>query len=196
MLSSTVFIGVGGRAMRVCSSAILALFVLNCVAAHAQSSGFAWPQHSRLTWDDFKGNPPKSASYPSAVSDTGFKYQLVCRNGLLDIDAAAFFSPGGSWVKPDGKTPELLRHEQGHFDMAELYALRLRKAIVDAKIGCADTASANAAGEKMVSEFQEEWQDAERDYEQDTKFGTDLNKQDAASSKIAADLKAMSAEKN
>ena len=183
--------------MRVRSSAILALLVLNCVPAHAQSgSGFAWPQHPRLTWNDFKGSPPKSASYPSAVSDTGFKYQLVCTNALLDVDVAAFFSPSGSWVKPDGKTPELLRHEQGHFDMAELYALKLRKAILDAKIGCGDTASANAAGEKMVREFQKEWQDAERKYEEDTKFGTDLGKQDAASEKIAADLEAMSAYKH
>ncbi len=100
---------------------------------------------------------------------------------------------GGSWVKPDGKTPELLRHEQGHFDLAELYALKLRKAILDAKVGCGDTAGANAAGEKMVSQFQKEWQDAEREYEEGTRFGTDLSKQDAASEKIAADLKAMSA---
>jgi hypothetical protein len=176
---------------------ILALLVLNGVPAQAQSeSGFAWPEHPRLTWNDFKGSPAKSASYPSAVSDTGFKYQLVCRNGLLDIDVAAFFSPSGSWVKPDSKTPELLRHEQGHFNMAELYALKLRKAILDAKISCGDTASANAAGEKMVSEFQKEWQDAEREYEEDTKYGTDLGKQDAASKRIAADLEAMSAYKH
>jgi hypothetical protein len=115
---------------------------------------------------------------------------------LLDIDVAAFFSPSGSWVKPEGKTPELLRHEQGHFDMAELYALRLRKAILDAKIGCGDTATANAAGEKMVSEFQKGWQDAERKYEEDTKYGTDLGRQDAASHKIAADLEAMGAYKH
>lgn len=171
----------------------LALAVLGSLPAHAQSPPvFTWPQHPRLTWGDFKGRPPKSAPYPSALSDTGFKYQLVCRNRMLDIDAVAFFSPSGSWVKPDGKTPELLRHEQGHFDMAELYALRLRKAVLDAKIGCDDTATTKAAGERMVSQFQREWQDAEREYEQDTKYGTDLRKQDAATDKIAADLAAMS----
>ena len=119
------------------AKAILALIVMGCGGAHAQSGPVLnWTQHPTLTWTDFKGQPPKSVSYPSAVSDTGFRYQLACRNGLLDIDAAAFFSPGGSWARPDGRTPELLRHEQGHFDMAELYALRLRKAIQDAKIGC------------------------------------------------------------
>jgi hypothetical protein len=47
----------------------------------------------------------------------------------------------------------------------------------------------------MVSKFQKEWQDAEREYEKDTKYGTELGKQDAASDRIAADLEAMSAYK-
>jgi hypothetical protein len=171
------------------AKAIVASLVLGCLATLPD---YSWPQHPKLTWDDYKGQPPKSASYPSAVSDTGFKYQLVCKNGRLDIDAAAFFSPSGSWVRPDGKTPELLRHEQGHFDMAEVYALRLRKMVLDAKIGCGDTAKANAAGQRIVGEFQKEWQDAEREYEEETKYGTDLRKQDAASNRIAADLMALS----
>ena len=175
------------------TKAILALLVLGSVSAHAQSSGFTWPEHPKLTWDDFRGRPPGSASYPSALSDTGFKYQLACRKGLLEIDAAAFFSPSGSSVKPGGKTPELLRHEQGHFDMAELYALKLKKAILDARIGCGDPAAAKTAGEKMVSEFQRQWQNAERDYEEKTKYGTDLRAQDAASGKVADDLAAMRA---
>jgi hypothetical protein len=178
------------------AKAIVALLVLGCLPALGQSPpGYTWPQHPRLTWDDFRARPPKSTSYPSAVSDTGYNYQLVCRNGLLDIDAAAFFSPSGSWVKPDGRTPELLRHEQGHFDMAELYALRLRKAIQDARISCEDKAKANAAGERVVADFQADWENAEREYEEATKYGTDLKEQEAASARIAAGLTALSAYK-
>jgi len=149
-----------------------------------------WPQHPTLTWDDFQAQPPKVAVYPSALSDTGFKYQLLCRNGLLDIDSHAFFSPSGSWVKPSDKNAELLKHEQGHYDMAELYARRLRRAIQDAKTSCDDKAKANAAGEKMVGEFQTGWQNAERKYEEDTGQGTDVARQNDASNRIAADLAA------
>jgi hypothetical protein len=173
---------------------LLAFISFPRVAARAQAGPtFTWAQRPRLTWDDFRARPPKSTSYPSALSDTGFKYQLVCRNGLLDVDVKAFFAPSGSWVKPDSKTPELLSHEQGHFDMAELYALRLRKAVQDAKVGCGDTAKANAAGEKIAGEFQKEWLNAEREYEQDTQYGTDLREQDAASKRIADGLAALSA---
>jgi hypothetical protein len=162
----------------------------------AQSPGHSgadltWTEHPALTWDDFNAQPPKSVAYPSALSDTGFKFQLVCRNGMLDVDAAAFFSPSGSWVNPTTKNADLLKHEQGHYDMAELYALRLRQAILAAKIGCDDKAKANAAGEKMVAEFQRDWQNAERQYEEGTRYGTDLAKQEVASNMIATELAAL-----
>ena len=172
------------------------MLLVSSVAFFAQSgSDLTWPQHATLTWDDFKGQAPKSEGPPSALSDTGFKYQLLCTNGMLDIDAQAFFSPSGSWVKPNDKNPELLKHEQGHFNMAELYALRLGKAIRDARVNCENTTQANAAGEKIVSEFQHRWQDAERRYEEDTKEGTDVAKQTAASNRIDAELAALKADK-
>ena len=112
---------------------------------------------------------------------------------MLDVDAGAFFSPSGSWVQPSAKNADLLKHEQGHYDMAELYALRLRKAMSDAKIKCDDKAKANAVGQKMVGEFQTDWQNAERQYEEGTQYGTDLTKQSAASTRIAAELAAFKA---
>jgi len=42
---------------------------------------------------------------------------------------------------------------------------------------------------------QRDWQDAEREHEEDTKYGTDLRKQDAMSRRIAADLASLSAYK-
>lgn len=165
-------------------------------AARAQSEGdLTWTQHPTLTWDDFRGSPPPSVAYPSALSDTGFKFELECPNEMLDINATAFFSPSGSWVKPDEKTADLLKHEQGHFDMAESYALKLRKSAGDAEISCQDRNQARAAGQQMVAQFQKGWQDAERKYEEDTKYGTDLAQQAAASRRIAADLAALGAYK-
>jgi len=160
-----------------------------CLPALAQSGpDLKWQQHPKLSWDDFQEQPPEHVAFPSALSNTGFKFQLKCRSAMLDVDAYAFFSPSGSWVKPGEKTAELLKHEQGHFDMAEVYALRLRQAIHDAAISCDDRARANAAGQKMVVEFQKDWENAERQYEQDTQDGTDLARQNAASDRIAADL--------
>ena len=168
--------------------------LVGCLSALAQSApDLRWQQNPKLSWDDFKSQPPPHVAFPSAQSDTGFKFQLMCRNEMLDVDAYAFFSPSGSWVKPNQKTVDLLKHEQGHFDMAEVYALRLTKAIRDARISCDDRARANAAGQNMVVEFQQDWENAERQYEQDTQDGTDLVKQTTASNRIAADLAALKA---
>lgn len=180
--------------VRLAASAVLALLIAGCVPIHAQTApDFVWPERPRLSWNDFHGQLSKGVTYPTAESKTGFKYQLLCSAGKLDVDAHAFFSPSGSWVIPDKKTPQLLKHEQGHYDMAELYALRLKKAIRDANISCDDRAKANAAGQKMGGEFQRDWENVEREYEQDTQYGTDLAKQAAASNRIARELAALSA---
>jgi hypothetical protein len=189
--------GTGPRSRRCSTLAAQAVFTLllaACVPIYAQTApDLVWPEHPRLSWDDFKAQPPQGVTYPSAESETGFKYQLLCSAGKLDVDAHAFFSPSGSWVIPPKKNPELLKHEQGHFDMAEVYALKLKKAIRDANISCDDPAKANALGQKMAGEFQADWENAEREYEQDTQYGTDLAKQNAASNKIARELAALNA---
>ncbi|HEV2425254.1 MAG TPA: hypothetical protein VGZ29_10545 [Terriglobia bacterium] len=173
---------------------ILALILAAGMPAYAQSGPeLTWTQHPKLTWDDFRGRPPQSAAYPSAESDTGFRFVLVCRSGLLDVEAVAFFSPGGSWVKPNDRNAELLRHEQGHFDLAELYALKLRRAVRDSKISCSDRTAATAAGERMASRFQRDWESAEREYETGTREGSDIKQQDAASGRITNGLAALRA---
>ena len=187
---------VPNRSQRAALAAQLAfaLLVACSVPVRGQSAGdFTWSEHSRLSWDDFKAPPPNGGTSPSAVSKTGFNYQLLCTAGKLDVDAHAFFSPSQSWVLPNKKVPELLNHEQGHFDLSELYARRLKKAIRDANISCDDPAKANAAGQEMARDFQAHWEKAEGEYEQRTQNGTNLRAQEAASKQIASDLDALNA---
>lgn len=64
--------------------------------------------------------------------------------------------PKQSWVKPDRKTPELLRHEQGHFDIGEIYARKIRTALAP-HIGTSVTAggdTANTARDQASSQIQ------------------------------------------
>ena len=151
--------------------------------------GIPWERHPSLTWDDFKGRPG-TAREPSAVTDTGFRTQLICRDGLLDLEGGAEFYPNTSWVKPDHKLDRLLTHEQGHFDITELFTRRMKKAIRDARIGCEDESKADAAGRRILSALDEEWVKTEKAYDHDTKDGTDAVSQNQASARIARDLAA------
>jgi len=122
------------------------------------------------------------------VTDTGFRVQLECREGALDIRVEAEFYMNSSWVKAARKSAELLKHEQGHFDITELYARRMRRAIRDANIGCEDDRPAEAAGKRIFAQLDRDWEKAEKQYDVDTRDGTDLLREKAAIERIAREL--------
>jgi hypothetical protein len=148
----------------------------------------SWERHPALSWDDFKGRANRFVREPSAMTDTGFRTQLVCRDGMLDMEGGAEFYPKTSWVKADRKLASLLKHEQGHFDITEVYARRMRKAVREARILCEDEARADAAGKKILAGLDLEWERAEMGYDLETKDGADVARQAAASQRIAREL--------
>jgi hypothetical protein len=168
--------------------------LLTAMAAYGQSTPriLRWEQHPALGWDDFKGRARRNTGEPSAVTDTGFRVQLECRGGALDIRVVTEFYVNSSWVKTGRKSAELLRHEQGHFDITELFARKMRKAIRDAKIGCEDDRRAEAAGKRIFDQLDQEWEKAEKQYDAETSDGTDLAKQKEASERIGRELAAIS----
>jgi hypothetical protein len=151
-------------------------------------AALTWAKHPSLDWSDFQGHPRRSTGEPSAVTDTGFRVQLECREGFLDIRVEAEFYPASSWVKPARKSAELLRHEQGHFDITELYARKIRKAVREQKINCENDRQAESAGKKIFGELDRDWEKAEKRYDVNTKDGTDLVRQREAAETIAKEL--------
>jgi len=151
-----------------------------------------WAQHPTLSWSDFQARPRRTTGEPSAVTDTGFRVQLECRENTLDIRVDAEFYPTSSWVKAPSKSPELLRHEQGHFDITEIYARKMRKAIREANITCESDRRAEAAGKKIFSQLDQQWEKTEKQYDADTRDGTNLAKQKEASERIAKMLAELS----
>jgi hypothetical protein len=126
------------------------------------------------------------------MTQTGFRMQLVCGGGALGVEGGAEFYPERSWVRPERKTDRLLAHEQGHFDITEVFARRMRKGIREANIGCNDEARAEAEGKRILKELDAEWGKAERAYDAETKNGIDLARQTAASERIARELAELS----
>ena len=67
----------------------------------------------------------------------------------------SFFYNNGSWVLPEGKTDYVLRHEQIHFDITEIYSRMLRKAFMDANITIHKLNQAKEIFEKIKTELEE-----------------------------------------
>lgn len=174
---------------------VLALVVTSCVPVYAQlpSLGdFTWAQHPTLTWNDFQGPPLKFAPGLRALTDIGLTPSLECRQGVWDVRVEANFHPAGSWVEPRHKgSVELLQHEQGHFDITELYARKMRKAIRDARISCED----RPRDEIILDELGKDYEAKEEQYDRNTqpKGGIDSARQNAASRDIANELAALNA---
>jgi len=89
-----------------------------------------WCNKDKLKWDDFKGKIPDNGdSYLSAGTGYGLIPVRTRKNDLLSYNIKLVFKKYESWKKDTAEY--LLAHEQLHFDIAELYARKLRKAIQD-----------------------------------------------------------------
>ena len=94
-----------------------------------------WKKDILLTWDDFQGQPDLTYAH-EAISETNL-YQITdfkpikkaskIKLRINSIKIQASFTPKNSWVKLGKETAYLLKHEQGHFDIAEIRARELTK---------------------------------------------------------------------
>jgi hypothetical protein len=97
-----------------------------------------WSGSYRLNYTDFVGKQTlmkDSTASPDtlAVIKCYIKYEVKILSGKQVVHGYAAMDPQLSWMKV--KTPEVLKHEQGHFDLAEIYARKFEKTINDTTIG-------------------------------------------------------------
>lgn len=83
-----------------------------------------WQKRRPLQWHDFKGRPEYTNHIHAAVTYAGLDVQLQ-DDGPIRFRVEAVFDPQLSWVHPKKKDPQLLAHEQLHFDITEVYARKL-----------------------------------------------------------------------
>lgn len=84
-----------------------------------------WTSANRkLEFSDFKMNPPE-ISDSLAVSTCGIKYNYFKYDDYFEVQVIAVFYPKKSWIRV--KEDKVLKHEQGHFDICEMTARRIRK---------------------------------------------------------------------
>jgi hypothetical protein len=106
------------------------ILLLSFNKASAQDTIY-WNPNYKLKWGDFQGKID-SNSKDGAVSRPGVKYHLSVKEDSFTVNVACFFIKSKSWSKFK-ESDTLLMHEQGHFDIAELFARKLRKAFTEYK---------------------------------------------------------------
>ncbi len=109
-------------------SLILSLYLLNSIPSDS-CQYICWNENRELNWDDFQGSIPNSTSLEGyyAITSGDIQVLTIVRSEIPEFIIKVRFSKNRSWTK--GNSKELLKHEQTHFDIVELYARKVRSSI-------------------------------------------------------------------
>lgn len=141
-----------------------------------------WNEFRRLAWTDFMGERPGDAA-----GDAGTVVQIKAKPFMVKkkvhYDVAAYFVKSKSWSS--AQVPSLLRHERLHFDIAELYARKIRQRVAELQANKINKVeSFNLAIEELLQESNR----MDIDYDAETLHGGLPTKQAEWEKKIKSQL--------
>jgi len=151
-------------------------------AAAPEKELISWNEFYRLQWHDFRGVPDENSR-----GDAGAAVQIKAKPFLVKkeirYEVVALFNRNKSWARDH--SPSLLAHEQVHFDIAELYARKIRKRVNELnERGVSDLSTYNTAIQKLLLESNR----ADEQYDLETLHGALSKKQTAWVTKVKEDL--------
>lgn len=172
----------------------LLIFALYLVTAtiNAQDQAYdpkeylQWNEFYKLRWDDFKGSPAEDAAGDAATS-VQIKAKPYLVKNKVRYNVYALFNKNKSWTR-DQSSAQLLVHEQLHFDLAEVFARKIRKKVRELSgEGINDVKVYNQAIQILLQESNE----ADQLYDLETLHGALDQKQAAWAKKIQDELAAL-----
>lgn len=171
---------------------LLSLCMVFLIASSFQSNDnvIVWSKTRKLTWNDFQGNIShdkthetinvyKESEEDAARSRVAIALYFQCKGSKANHTVRAEFEKNNSWYYANHKTEAVLRHEQLHFDITELYARKLRTKLASLKNPCdkSSVGTVYQANENAFVEFTKQ-------YDIETSHGVNKQKQSEWETKI------------
>ncbi len=159
----------------------------------------------KLTWDDFKGKVPykyrKTAEGAAASVNIVYEADIDTSNYIYNdergdnvelipyIRVYALFYQNTSFVKPvkEARTDLLLRHEQLHFDIVELFARKFRQIIWYKRLD--NIRKVTKKIPKLYKKIRRQLIKYENEYDKETNHGKNIQKQKEWEEKVRKELK-------
>lgn len=161
------------------------LFLLLPATLFAQLKGeelLDWSASRKLTWADYKSQPnAESDAAASTTTYLGIHYNISSTSFSYQIESR--FSKTRSWGLH--KTDYILSHEQGHFDIAEIYARMLHKKMSAYKF---NSKTYQKDLKKIYEEVTTAKDEMQNKYDRETNHSIKKDEQTAWLKKIAAML--------
>ena len=130
-----------------------------------------WSTTRKLTWNDYKASPdPESDAAASTTSYLGIEYNISSNSFSYKIQSR--FSKTRSWGLY--KTAYILSHEQGHFDIAEIFARKLNKKMSEYRF---NKRNYQQELNKIYQDILDEKEKLQNDYDKETNHSINKEKQ-------------------
>lgn len=157
-------------------------FLLAALTGIEQASLIEWTASRKLSWEDFKA-PPDPASSNAALTSSSINVEFGYDDEELQFSIKCRFDKNKSWVRI--RNSVILQHEQGHFDIAELHARKLNQALKAYRFN-ARTVSDDV--NRIYDSVMVLHHTAQNEYDKETDFSRNKDKQAIWLKKIADDL--------
>lgn len=118
----------------------------------------------KLDWTDFKGLPDSNLDY-KANTRTQLRTPCTWTNDSLYCKIYVEFDCNLSWVKSNPSN-NLLKHEQGHFDLGEYIARKFRKELTQTKFQSRENIGQEIT--EIFNRYLVEWEDLQDVYDAET----------------------------
>jgi hypothetical protein len=144
-----------------------------------------WKKTTTLKWSDFKGKPDNSIEY-KAMTYSRIGLEADFEDNTFIVDVKTYFVRNKSWTK-NKESENLLRHEQVHFDIAEVIARKIRKAYSEYE--STDLEETQTYLQETYNEYYGPVWDSYNQYDEDTNHGLVKEEQTRWEKKIEKELK-------
>lgn len=143
-----------------------------------------WSEARPLTWDDFKGET-QDIAHSVAETNAGFKasWHFINNYKKLEFKVYAYFIPSKSWFEKEHGTDYVLNHEQRHFDIAEIFARKLRRRFTAIRSGDISTLN-NKKLSAIYKEVFAEYDRFQQLYDEETESGVNEEVQEKWNQRI------------
>ncbi len=137
---------------------------------------FQWREHPKLSWEDFKGpvNAENDESAAATHCGIGFRMNKPDHAGNPEVVVYNTFYVNKSWVRSDAKISSILDHEQGHFDLCEIFTRKLSARLRNFDFSVPDMKKSLL---QAFNEVNVEYEKSQQAYESETTHGTNLGEQ-------------------
>ncbi len=158
---------------------LICIFGFQASALKSQNSKIYWNENTQLEFSDFRGYPTYRSA--AAMSYCGIKYNSCGISKNPTYSVSAYFEPKNSWVWSNYKYDYVINHERLHFDIAEIYARKLRKYFAENQVSIRNS-------KRVYQQFFKAYEQFQNTYDEATQHGTNKKKQSEWKEKIKNEL--------